>query len=200
MPQSSAPIPPASKTGSKGKEALTVGFGCLCLVLIGWYVVAGVRHFFCPPRPERLLEPVRAVQNGDEKAVRREIEKLARSAMWEGGTGKELPPPDRVGKEPRAGVSALNFCNYSGKDVVLYFDGAEIFKLDVKSGASVAIEVKSGTYEYLIVAAPRQGDVPTSPFYRRCDWRGTYHELLRTAGDEAAVTCSGRHEQARAVK
>ncbi len=196
----------ANKSGAEperkdGPGVAGMGCGCVGLILVGLYVAAGINNFFNPPRPERLPEPVRAVENSAEKAVRRELEHSARSAIWQGGRGGELPPPSLVGPEPRPGVSRLNFCNRLGKRVWLLFDGAEIFKLELAVDAAAAIELKSGTYDYLVfVPGGQGGDMPIAPYFRRVDFKGEYHEVMKVAGDAPVNPCPDQYQPVRQVR
>lgn len=168
---------------------LFMGLGCgVACLLIVLYVVFGVIHFFSAPRPERLLEPIRKTQDAGEKSVRRELERYAKSAFWQGGRGKELPPPDLVGPEPRPGISVVHFSNGIGRNLHLLFDGAEIFKLEVPKGGAVSLELKSGAYDYLVVAPGGQGGgMPVAPYFRRVELKGSYLDALTSGAPSPEI-------------
>jgi hypothetical protein len=173
-----------------------LGLGCFCIIgLILLYVGFGVYRHFNPSRPENLPKPVRVTQTAEEKKIRREYEEYAKSAAWGGDQGKENPL-EHVGTEVRPGVSSYAFCNRSGRNMTLYFDGTEIFKVDVPSGASVLIELKSGVYDHLIVAPGGQASIMLKPYYHRVTLNGAYHDLFAVRGEQTAP-CPGQHEVIR---
>lgn len=181
-PPEDEPLSP--KPAFTGKDA-AMGCGCAVIVLLfAIYVITGVNQFFNPPRPTNLPEPVRDTQTDEEKSVRRELEHYAHSAFWERGDGKKFAAAQLTGPEPRPGVSVLEFYNQSGRNLDLLFDGDEIFKVEVKKDAAAGIEMKSGDYDYLIVAPGGQGvGIPLAPLFRRCKLQGKYTEIFVLAGE-----------------
>jgi hypothetical protein len=176
-----------------------LGFGVLFLLYVG----VGVYRFFVPPRPQWLEPAVRETRSDQEAATRREIE----STGWLGGQGaatSDLPPPKRVGGEPRPGVSLYEFCNHTGRPLVLYFDGMEIFQVPAPNGASIAVELRTGTYDYLITgprgAAADNTGPALNPFYRRVSFGGAYHSQLVLSAEGSAPECPGVHEAVRTLE
>jgi hypothetical protein len=181
---------PGSKPPEKVKAHEVVGLGCCGLVAI--YLAFAAYRFFVPPRPLWLEPAVRDARDPNEKAVRAEIEKL-------GYFGSDVPfskrvPAKQTGAEPRAGVTLYEVCNFTGKSVDLFFDGVEIFKVNVPPNASVAVELKSGDYDCVKVAWG------VYVWYTRTKLAGAYHDHLALEGTaEAKAECRGEHAPARKV-
>ena len=94
-------------------------------------------------------------------------------------------------------MSRFDFCNRSGTNLRLYFDGTEIFMVQVPDGDSVAIEFKSGLYDLLIVAPKFRDNTVVAPFYQRVKLEGVYHDLFQLHGAGPVKPCPDRHEPIR---
>lgn len=195
-----AVTPPSSGQAPVKPADYVLAAGCFGLVVaaVVLFFVKG-NQYFDPRRPESFAPPVRETRTDDEERVRATIETAAHSAVF---TSTRRPseevPPEREGPEPRPGVSLLRLCNATSGARVLCLDGAEIFSVDVPPNGSVALEVRSGEYDLMILG--KVGEVPAGeapvvvcPLYRRARLDGQYHVLISEGDLPPGFDCRRGH-------
>jgi hypothetical protein len=84
----------------------------------------------CSDVPDLKAMVRRAQEQSEAQAVRRAIEKI-RAA----GKLGALPLPQRVGNEPRQGVSVFQVDNNTSFTLTIYFDGPEVFRMALRTNA-----------------------------------------------------------------
>ena len=204
---------PAGMIGGRGAMAgaeekptkpgeLLLGVGCLGLVaaLVVLFFVKG-NQYFNPRRPESFAPPVRETKTDDEERVRATIETTCQSAAFTTTRRpSEETPPERMGPEPRPGVSVYTLCNHTSGTRVLFVDGVDIFSLEVPSRGSVTVEVRSGEYDLMIMGKvgetpPDEAPVVIVPTYRRASLSGVHHTLMVDADPLPGFDCSRGHQE-----
>lgn len=192
------PLATAS-TGIPASSFFEIVWACICLYLIFSRLYSWINKFLNPPRSKRLHNPIRDTRNAREIKIRRRIEECAYVSDWLVNQIDKFPMR-QMGPEPKLGISIYDFCNMSDGTLILLFDGIEIFEVQVRAGASIEVELKSGEYELLIIESGEKykDKRMLPPLYRRMFIEGTYHDQV-IVGDGAERTCPGMHSSIRRV-